>query len=313
MFYKMEKQQPLVSVITITLNRGNLIHRSIESVLNQTYSNIEHIIVDGGSIDNTKEIIKAYQNKDNRLKYYCLEENPPLDETIWFGYKQSKGEYITFLDDDDEYLPDKIEKQLSLISHLPKDYGMVYCWMDYFDSHKNKIISIHHPKLRGFVPKQVVAKPTISGTPTLFFRRHVFEETGGWMPSSVTGIMSDWALAAKVCQKYKVDFVEEVLVKVYVNHGATRMSDESTYYNDYISKKMHFHKYFLTTYAEYFTESPGLSIWHLMEILKINIISGNYLQALSNYKKILDIQITPNILIFPLVCILRKIKNELFR
>ena len=68
-------ENPLVSIITITLNRADLIHRCIESIQKQTYSNFEHIIVDGNSTDNTEEVVKSY--KDPRIKYIKLKVPKP--------------------------------------------------------------------------------------------------------------------------------------------------------------------------------------------------------------------------------------------
>ena len=158
------KNQPLVSVITITRNRGKLIGRCIDSVLNQTYKNIEHIIVDGASNDETDAVVASYN--DSRLHFLKLEDNWSLEKTYKHGTAQAKGKYICFLDSDDEYLPTKIEKQVTLIESLPLDYGMVYCWMTYFDSSKNNsVIRVHNPQLRGFVPLEAAEKPTVSGTP----------------------------------------------------------------------------------------------------------------------------------------------------
>ena len=128
-------KEPLISVVTITRNRGKLIGRCIQSVLNQTYKNIEHIVVDGASDDETDEVVSRF--KDERLVYLKLRENWSLEKTYKFGTSKAKGEYICFLDSDDEYLPTKIEKQVNLIESLPEEYGMVYCWMTYYDSSKN--------------------------------------------------------------------------------------------------------------------------------------------------------------------------------
>ena len=170
--------KPLVSVVTITRNRGKLIGRCISSVLSQTYKNLEHIVVDGASDDNTETVVSGFN--DSRLKYVKLESNWPWKKTMDYALSISKGKYITFLDDDDEYLQSKIEKQVQLIESLPEEYGMVYCWMTYFDSSRNNsLIRVHDTKLKGFVPIDAVEKPSVSGTPTFMFRKKVFEELGG--------------------------------------------------------------------------------------------------------------------------------------
>ncbi len=111
MVVKMEKA--LISVVVPTYNRGDLIRRTVDSVLSQTYSNFELIIVDDASTDNTEEIISSY--KDSRIRYIKLDENTHGTRPRNTGILQSQGEYIALLDSDDEWLPNKLEKQLDFI------------------------------------------------------------------------------------------------------------------------------------------------------------------------------------------------------
>ena len=251
MYYNME--QPLVSVVTITRNRGKLIERCIKSVLGQTYQNIEHIIVDGASDDETDDVVASFT--DSRLKYIKLDSNWPIAKTINYGVEQSKGQFVTFLDSDDEYLPTKVEKQWAKIQSLPEEYGMVYCWMTYFDQETMKIDHIHNPQVRGDVSELVVEKPVVSGTPTYFFRREAFLANGGWKESEEIGIISDWEMGARFCQKWKVDYVPESLINVYVNHGVMRMS-ENRYYKQKLEKLIKFEKYFLQEFYNVFNKYP---------------------------------------------------------
>ena len=252
-------ENPLVSVITITRNRGNLLDRCIASVLGQTYNNIEYIIVDGASDDNTDEVVASF--KDNRLHYIKLETNWPIVDTINHGVEVSKGQFITFLDSDDEYVSSKIEKQLSLIERLPDDYGMVYCWMTYYDSVTKKVDRIHHPTLRGEVSIDSISSPIISGTPSLMFRREALLELGGWKSPEEIGIISDWELCARTCQKFKIDYVPESLVNVYINHGSVRQS-QPAYYDDFYKRNIKFHQYFLSEFGEQFINHPRAARLH---------------------------------------------------
>ena len=95
----MDKKLPLVTIITNTKNRARLISRCIESIQNQTYQNYEHIVADGGT-DNTKKIVESYN--DPHIIYISIPEGGPVAQTKE-AFKLSKGEFITFLDDDDEY------------------------------------------------------------------------------------------------------------------------------------------------------------------------------------------------------------------
>lgn len=254
---KMNK--PLVSVITITRNRGNLIGRCIQSVLGQTYTNIEYIIVDGASDDNTDEVVASF--KDDRLHYVKLESNWPIKETLDHGISLCKGKYITFLDSDDEYLPEKIEKQVRKIESLPDDYGLVYCWMTFYDNQSKKVLKVHKPELRGDVRDEVIGGPVLSGTPTLMFRSELLKKLGGWKSIEEIGIVSDWELCVRACQITKVDFIAESLVNVYENHGAVRQS-EDRYYSRYYERYIICHSYFLNTYDSTIEQKTELGFYH---------------------------------------------------
>lgn len=277
-------EPPLVSVITITRNRGKLIGRCIQSVLNQTYTNIEHIVVDGASDDETDEVVANF--RDERLKYIKLESNWSIAKTINFGVEKSKGDFVTFLDSDDEYHSTKIEKQLNKMLKLPNDYGMVYCWMTYFDQKSMKIIKEHKPTVKGDVSLDVVAEPVVSGTPTYFFRRESFITNGGWKEKEEIGIVSDWELAARFCQKWKVDFVPESLINVYVNHGAVRMSEKS-YYMDLLERQIKFEKYFLNEFESIFKVAPRKACSHWFTLSKALMLSKKFSEAWPFYIKVI--------------------------
>lgn len=96
----------LISIITASYNYENYIKETIESVLNQTYTNWELIIVDDGSKDNSVEVIKSYCEKDSRIKLFQHEGgvNKGLAETIKLGISKAQGEWIAFLESDDKFM-----------------------------------------------------------------------------------------------------------------------------------------------------------------------------------------------------------------
>jgi teichuronic acid biosynthesis glycosyltransferase TuaG len=102
----------LVSIITPTFNCGKYIAETIESVINQTYENWEMIIVDDYSNDNTKDVVKKYSNQDKRIKYYLLEENSGAAVARTKAMELASGSYMAFLDSDDLWPEDKLEKQI---------------------------------------------------------------------------------------------------------------------------------------------------------------------------------------------------------
>ncbi|MCZ2394637.1 MAG: glycosyltransferase family 2 protein [Chitinophagales bacterium] len=108
---------PKFSVVIATYNRVFLLERALNSLLRQTFSDWEAIIVDDGSTDNTKRLIDEYAKKDERFRYF-YQNNKGVDAAKNYGVSLSQGEWITFLDSDDEYLPIHLENRaLVLESH----------------------------------------------------------------------------------------------------------------------------------------------------------------------------------------------------
>lgn len=134
--------EELVSVIIPTYKRSDKIERAIKSVVNQTYKNLEIIVVDDNAKnleerEKTKNIVEKYRD----VKLIENKENLGGALTRNVGIEASKGEYIAFLDDDDEYLETKIEKQLKLLKEKLKEnrkVGMIYCYKNILDSVGNK-------------------------------------------------------------------------------------------------------------------------------------------------------------------------------
>lgn len=108
----------LVSIITPTFNCGDFIAETIESVLAQTYTAWEMIVFDDCSTDNTKEIVAQYAKQDSRIRYLCNDKNRGAAITRNNALRVAKGRWIAFLDSDDLWLPEKLEKQIHfMIAH----------------------------------------------------------------------------------------------------------------------------------------------------------------------------------------------------
>ena len=119
------EEKPLVSVIIPTYNRGELISRTLESALAQSHQNIEVIVVDDASTDNTRTVIERFI--DPRIKYFCLEKNSGPSTARNTGVELAQGQFVTFLDSDDEWNSQKIERQLAAIRQQA-DPGNVVCY-----------------------------------------------------------------------------------------------------------------------------------------------------------------------------------------
>lgn len=302
-------ESPLVTVITVTRNRADLLGRCVRSIQSQTYANFEHIIVDGASTDNTEQVIKSFD--DRRIRYIkTSEEQSGYEECYDIAFSQIKGKYLCFLDDDDEYLPTKIEKQVSLIESLPEEYGLVYCWMTYYDAATGKKVRRHNPQLKGDVSYDVVEKPAVSGTPTFLFRTNAFLKVGGWVSKEETGVISDWVFAARFCQQYKVDYIPESLIKVYINHGHVRMTNAGQYYADSARKMIRFHAYFLSKYADVFEKHPKKAWYHYGGLTYSYFRIMELRKGLKYYTKLLKIKPNINSFIIPFKAIVKNIINR---
>lgn len=106
----------LVSIIMPTYNCAKFIGETLDSVLCQTYTEWEVIIVDDCSTDNTKEIVDGYIEKDSRIKYFCLEVNSGAAVARTKAMELAEGEYMAFLDSDDLWVSDKLERQLEFMN-----------------------------------------------------------------------------------------------------------------------------------------------------------------------------------------------------
>lgn len=111
----------LVSIITPTYNCGKFIGETIESVQKQTYTNWEMIIVDDCSRDDTKAVVERYQQEDSRIKYHCLTENSGAAVARTKAMELATGQYIAFLDSDDLWMKNKLEKQIKFMQE--NDYA----------------------------------------------------------------------------------------------------------------------------------------------------------------------------------------------
>lgn len=158
-----------VSVIIPSYNRGNKIKKSIYSVLNQTYSNLEVIVVDDGSTDDTKNVIKSIIQEDSRVRY-VYQENQGAPTARNRGIDESQGEYIAFNDSDDTWLPTKLEKQVNILNNN-KTVDVVFC----------KLRSKKDTGDIQLMPDNQVEGTDISnlvgiGTQTLIGRKEVFQK-----------------------------------------------------------------------------------------------------------------------------------------
>lgn len=222
----MKNFQPKVTVIIPTYNRAHLIQKSIKSVLNQTYKNIELIIIDDSSDDTEK---KVNEIKDERLIY--IKNNNRMGPSIArnMGIGLSTGELIAFQDSDDEWNIDKLEKQVELLIKSPPDVAAVYCGMEFFDIKSGKKIGeeIRDINFRKAYNQGLLLTPF---TQTVLIKKSVLKEVGSF--DERLSAAEDTELAIRVSKKYKYAFVKGPLLRVARNHNSL-MGNALNYYVAY--------------------------------------------------------------------------------
>jgi len=122
-------RKPLVSIVTPSFNQGRYLEQTMLSVLQQDYPNIEYIVIDGGSTDNSVEIIRRYES---RLGYWTSERDRGQTEAINKGFAHAHGEFLAWLNSDDVYHPGAVSAAVKFLVENP-DIGMVYGDLDFID------------------------------------------------------------------------------------------------------------------------------------------------------------------------------------
>lgn len=138
---------PEVSIIIPTYNRGHIISKTLGSILDQTYSNWECIIVDDGSEDSTSDVVNQYSHEDARFKYVVRPNERPKGANACrnYGFELSRGKYINFFDDDDIMLPTKMEQQIKSLENSSCYYCICQTMM--FDGISGKNLGLRAPNI----------------------------------------------------------------------------------------------------------------------------------------------------------------------
>ena len=135
---------PKVSVVVLTHNRPDMLCRAVSSILNQTFQDFEIVLVDDASTDNTPEVVRGLG--DARIKYIRHKENRGEAAAANTGVTSSSGEYIAFLHDDDEWLPEKLGQQVRLLESSPPTVGAVYTGFLRIDRSTKKLLKQVNPQ-----------------------------------------------------------------------------------------------------------------------------------------------------------------------
>lgn len=220
---KREKSpEQMVSVIMPTYNHGKFIAESIESVLDQTYRNLELIIIDNYSDDNTEEIVRSYN--DERIQYFKFHNKGVIAAARNFGLKKISGDYVAFLDSDDIWHNNKLEKQLPHF-HETDIIGVATNFTIISDTSYYRNSNL--PKSRkGYVDfnyKNILNANHLI-TSSVVVRRNVLEQVGGFDESRDFCFIEDWELWLRMARSGSFRILEQPLLSYRVFRKKNRKS-----------------------------------------------------------------------------------------
>lgn len=215
---------PLVSVILPTHNRAHTIKRAILSVVNQTYTNLELIVVDDASTDGTDEVINTIN--DARLNYIKLEKNMGANHARNVGVENSTGEYIAFQDSDDEWLNLKLEKQMRVMLKKGQQVGIVYTGFLRLESNRARYFPSKQTQKSG-----MIVEPLLNGnfvtTQSVVIRRECLAVTGGF--DERLRRFQDWDLFIRLAKKFEFYCIDEPLLIAYHTKDSISAKNELLY------------------------------------------------------------------------------------
>jgi glycosyltransferase involved in cell wall biosynthesis len=204
---------PSVSVIIASYNYRHYLPTALDSVLSQTITDWELIVIDDGSTDNSSEVIRPYLN-DCRIRYHrtCNRGQPAAEN---MGIHLSTGKYIAFLDADDIWLPDKLELQLAIFDKDP-DLGIVYSRRININPQGTILSAPDHQLFRGMVLEQMFRQNFVCFSSSMI-KKEVFNTVGDFNEEYRHG--SDYDLWLRAAIDYRFNYVDEPLVLYRKGHA----------------------------------------------------------------------------------------------
>lgn len=208
-----------ISVIIPTHNRSDYLRLGINSVLTQTFQDFEIIVVDDASKDRSYEVVMNF--KDKRIKYIRHNTNMGPSAARNTGIVESTSDLIAFLDDDDEWMPEKLKKQIDILDNSSPLIGGVFTGCIVIDRNSGRILGQRIHTQKGNIFNELLEYNLIGALPTVLVRKECFKKVGVFdenMPFA-----EDWDMWIRISKKFHFECIREILVKCYV-HGRDKLS-----------------------------------------------------------------------------------------
>jgi len=209
---------PEVSVILTAYNQLQMIDRSLESVLNQSIENIEIIIIGNTSGEDTHSIKRQFG--DPRIRYFFNHPIQDINAARNLGLRKVKGEFVAFLDQEDEWFPNKLSKQLELFKSRPDHVGLVYSEAE--DMVSKRTFSVLSSKVRGKTHRELLLRNVIENCSSVMIRREVIPSVGFFDEALFEKAEHDYWL--RIARYFEFDFIDDSLVKTKNQKGRNSRS-----------------------------------------------------------------------------------------
>lgn len=206
----------LVSVVIPTRNRVSMLFRAIESVRAQTLHDWELIVVDDGSEDATAERVTNLGAVDSRIRLHCSSVAAGAAVARNLGASLGRGRYIAFLDDDAEWLPEKLARQMNILEGTPQA-GMAYCQLQFHDQHGRTRL-IGSDSAASSKQRRALLQGNVIDTSCALLRRDVFDQVGGF--DEALPRLQDWDLWLRLADVTRFLYMPEPLVRGYFTDGS---------------------------------------------------------------------------------------------
>lgn len=276
--------KPDISVIITTYNRANILPRAVESVFTQTYGNYDIHIVDDASSDNTRNAAESFMNRSNNIYYWRHEDRKGLAAARNTGIAHSLGRYIAFLDDDDQWKPDCLQKRIDLLASLTdietEKLGVIYCGCEIHILHKNRI-AFNLPKIHGNIRQNIIKNDIYTIPSSCLFSKSALQKVGGFdenLPSSIDHDI--WMALAS--HEFNALAVNKPLVITYDKKNRKAMMTDTMPRIIGVERFLEkwtpvFHDWFGTAQAASYIKKYRRRV--LMRLASDKIIGGNWKQA----------------------------------
>ena len=265
---------PRVTVVLTTYNRASLLTRAVESVLAQTYTDYEIIIIDDCSSDNTQEVIAGLD--DPRIRSFRHERNMGLSAARNTAIFNARGEYVALLDDDDEWLPMNLELRVRRFDSASSKVGLVYGWRDVVDDSTGKVRPHTRHTLEGDLFEHLLALNYMAGSPDLMVRLSAAQEIGGFDESLHASV--ELLFLTQIAQRFHVAVVPQVISRQHAEHGHGRMIDQS--FERYL-KRVRFYGTYMHVFADELCKRPKIQALILRKLALTELRFRNWRASLS--------------------------------